>query len=59
MNWKASGGKHGWSNFKALSEHFPGERETITDLSQYSQSQGSDFNSGTPKYKREALTTQQ
>jgi hypothetical protein len=45
MNWKGSGRKRSWSNFKVLSQNFPGETEIRIQVS------GPRFDPGTCEYE--------
>jgi hypothetical protein len=55
MNWKLSGRKRSWPNFKVLSRYSrEGTEETIKYLSEDSQSPDQDMNLGLPEYNKKS-----
>jgi hypothetical protein len=59
MNWKGFVRKQSWPNLRYyLGIRFEGLRKTTKNLSQYSRSQGEDFNRGLPEYEAGELSTQ-
>jgi hypothetical protein len=58
INWKGSGRKRLWLNFKELLRHSPGRTEKNHEKPQDSRSSGRDLNSGPTEYEAEVLNTQ-
>jgi hypothetical protein len=58
INWKGSGSKRSWPNFKVLSRHSPEEtEENHKNFSHDNRSRGRDINPGPLEYKAGMLTT--